>query len=117
GSFRFTCVHHEVISRIRHDRRSRSIDEQDADGTPILGERVLVDPRAPTADDIALARQRTAEIAAALDALPPDQRTFVELRYVQKRKVKVAEIAKTLGVSVKEAYRIGAKARTRLSQL
>ena len=87
-----------MLDRIRANQRGAARDTawREASRHAVGGEDVADEPRA---DDAVAARQRLAQAAAAIDALPPRMRQAFRLRRVEG--YSQAETAKIMGVTVK----------------
>ena len=95
----FTLAHHRVVDHLRRQRPTLSLDE------PLHDELTLADTLAAPSGFGPLrqieTRQQAVQLLAALDALPPEQRTAVLLQ--AEADMSVADIASTTGVPFETA--------------
>ncbi|HNJ46261.1 MAG TPA: sigma-70 family RNA polymerase sigma factor [Ottowia sp.] len=95
----FTLAHHRVVDHLRRQRPALSLDE------PLHDELTLADTLAAPSGFGPLrqieTRQQAVQLLAALDALPPEQRTAFLLQ--AEGEMSVAEIASTTGVGLETA--------------
>ena len=105
-----TLAHHRVIDHLRQQRPMQSLDE------PLHDERTLADTLAAPSGFGPLrqieSRQQAAQLLAALDALPPEQRHAFLLQ--AEGGMSVAEIANATGVGLETAKSRLRYARTAL---
>jgi RNA polymerase sigma factor (sigma-70 family) len=92
-SFFLSLVHHRAVDTVRREERLRKRAERVSNLEPATGEDVAED----VVEDAYLATRRK-EIREALEDLPPDQRTVVELAYFGG--YTQARIAEELGIPV-----------------
>ena len=105
-----TLAHHRVVDHLRQQRPTQSLDE------PLHDERTLADTLAAPSGFGPLRqienRQQAAQLLAALDALPPEQRHSFLLQ--AEGGMSVAEIADPTGVGLETAKSRLRYARTAL---
>jgi len=82
-----------ALNRLKRRRHTLSLDAHPPDADPIAVPDVSAEPQRAV-----LAAERDRELRAAILALPPDQRTIIELRHFQE--LSYAAIADTLEISV-----------------
>ncbi|MFP4063549.1 MAG: RNA polymerase sigma factor [Halochromatium sp.] len=107
-SARFRTYFYRIISRLCLDRARKH--------QPVLLDRVPDQPDpAPSAAERMMRQETALAVRAALDALPPNQRLALVLRYEED--LGYQEIAAAMGITAKAAERLLARGRERLRRL
>jgi RNA polymerase sigma-70 factor (ECF subfamily) len=105
---KFKTYFYQIISHLCLDRAKKK--------QPLFFETVpeSADPR-PDVADVMMRREATVAIRSALNALPPNQRLAIVLRYYED--LNYQEIASALEITTKAAERLLARGRERLRAL
>lgn len=90
-------AHNQVIDHFRAQRQNKTLTEAEA-GYDVLGSLRLAEK---TVEDELVARQTESDVRALIEALPPEQREVVRMRYFEGLSFK--EIAEQTGVSINTA--------------
>lgn len=90
-------AHNQVIDHFRAQRQNKTLTEAEA-GYDVLGSLRLAEK---TVEDELVARQTESDVRALIEALPPEQREVVMMRYFEGSSFK--EIAEQTGVSINTA--------------